>query len=528
MTALANISIADLRRRKMAAERLLHIRDAEKNLLPYVKFTMPIPRFINDSSRSVYEVSRHHEVIARALEGLDDGTYKNLIIITAPRHGKTEVAARRFIPWFCGRNPGKSIIFSSYNDEVAEDVGGKVMEVLDSPQHAQVFPNLFARPGQKAKDHLGLSTGGDIFFVGRGGSLTSRGGDGLLLDDPFKDDAEAGSKLMRDKAWSWFNQTFLTRRMDGNSWVIIINTRWNEDDIVGRLTDPKNEYYSELEAKQWHIIDLPALAIVSDDPLGRQPGEALWPDRFNRSFLLRVRERDAQGFQCLYQGRPAPEDGLFFLAQDLKQYSRGDRPPNEEMSIYMACDYAVATEQHNDRSVILVVGVDDHGRIWVFEDSFVGRVPSDRAVEITIGLIKKFKPQFLWGEKGQISKSLGPFLRARMREERAYTALIDLTSARDKKTKAQAIKGRSSQGLLRLPRFAAWTGEVMEELLSFPRGRHDDFVDALSFIGLGLDVIAPGQGSIAANETQAPDSFGYMVARSNELRRAQGGKRRYW
>ncbi len=528
MNAFANITLAELRRRKMAAQRVMHIQDAEKNLLPYVKFTMPIPRFIDDSSKSVYEAARHHEVIALALEGLENGTYKNLIINCPPRHGKSELSSRKFIPWFCGRNPGKSIVFASYSDEIAEDFGSDVMEVMDSPQHAQVFPNLFARPGQKAKDHIGLSTGGDMFFVGRGGSLTSRGGDGLVLDDPFKDDSEAGSKLMRDKAWSWFNKTFLTRRMYDDSWVCVIQTRWHEDDITGRLTDPKNEWYSERQAKQWHIIDLPALAVETDDPLGRQPGEALWPARFNRRYLLDAKEADAQGFQSLYQGRPAPDDGLFFLASDLKQYSRGDRPPNEELTIYMAADYAVATDQHNDRSVILVVGVDNIGRIWVFEDSFIGRVPSDRAVEITVGLIKKFRPQFLWGEKGQISKSLGPFMRARMREERAYTTLVDLTSARDKKTKAQAIKGRSSQGLLRLPRYAPWTGEVMEELLSFPKGRHDDFVDALSFIGLGLDVIAPGQGAIAEAETEAPGSYGYMMARSNELRRARGRERRYW
>jgi hypothetical protein len=148
-----------------------------------------------------------------------------------------------------------------------------------------------------------------IFCVGRGSAITGRGAHLILLDDPIKDRKEADSLLIRDGLWNWYNQVLRTRLMNRTGTIVLINTRWSEDDLSGRLVDPLNPHYSIEEARLWRSIDLPALA-DDDDVLGRQPGEPLWPERFDAEYLKQIRASDPRGFQALYQGKPSPREGF--------------------------------------------------------------------------------------------------------------------------------------------------------------------------------------------------------------------------
>src|SRR4029077_2720962 len=212
-----------------------------------------------------------------ALEAVERGDIRRLIINCPPRHGKSELATRLFPAWFISKNPGHSVISACYNEKFSWDFGREVKAILEDGIYQQIFPQV--RVTTASVDRIATESGSKVFFTGRGGSITGRGSIGLVLADPIKDRVEADSPTTREKVWTWYTQVVRTRLLTSKGWIIIIQTRWHEDDLVGRITDPTNPNYSATEAKKWRIIDLPARA-RDDDPIGRKPGEALWPARF--------------------------------------------------------------------------------------------------------------------------------------------------------------------------------------------------------------------------------------------------------
>lgn len=474
-------------RQLMAAKRMLKVRQAQDSLMDFTQLSMPSPQEPDDPDASRYIVARHHHAIANALEKVESGEILRLVITVPPRHGKSELASKRFPAWFVGRDPYRHIIVSSYNDSMAAEFGSGVRDIMQSPMYAQVFPNSQLKKGAASVDRLQTTEGGILHFVGTGSSLTGRGGDLLLLDDPIKNREEADSKAFRDKQWAWFADVFMSRLMDHMGRVIIIMTRWHEDDLVGRLTDSENSYYDYEIAKHWNILHLPALA-EEDDPLGREKDEPLWPERITYSHLDQMRRLNSRGFAALYQGRPAPEDGDFIRREDIKTYkSPADLPSN--LRIYMSGDFAVSTEQDRDKTCLMVVGVDENEHIWVLPETWWQRQRTDMVVEASLGIMATKHPLYFWAERGHISRSIGPFLRKRMMESNVYCTIDEITPIKDKVTRAQAIAARMSMGMVHFPEFAPWWSDARHEMLTFPNSKHDDFVDALAYIGLGLQKI---------------------------------------
>lgn len=505
-------------RREMIVRRLIAAHDAQSSLLAYTRMTMPDFTRPGDVRYSRYHVGRHHQIIAQALEDIvnalkaQSGRGKRIIINCGPRHGKTELASNRFIAWFSGLFPHLSLIFGTYNDTFAGDRGRAVRDILQSPEHKLVFPDYELKEGSASAQRLETKEGGLLTFVGRGGSITGRGGHGIVIDDPIKDRQEADSKLIRDQLWTWFTQVIGTRLMTIDSFILLIQTRWHEDDLVGRLTDPTNPFYDPDEAKNWIVIDLPAIAL-DNDVLNRQPGEALWPERFDTEFLLAQQRLDPRGFQALYQGRPSSAQGAFFQADDLLTYMPDQLP--KELRFYAASDHAVSTAQGRDKTALLVVGVDQNDNIYVMPDCFWKKAPSDQTVERMIDLMDKYKPLFWWAERGQISKAIGPFLRKRMHERGVYASIVELTPAVDKQTRAQSIQGRTAMHKVYFPAKATWWPDARDQLLKFPYGAHDDFVDALAYIGLGMSAQTPANMVRAAKRVP---KFGTLRWVKNETK----------
>lgn len=501
--------------------RLLDCMDARDDILAYAQLTMPHPKFPLDRSQSKYRVARHHEVMAAAVHAMERGEFKNLIINMPPRHGKTELATKRHIAWYVGRHPDKSVIVGTYSETSATDYGRAIRTILQHPAHAQAFPESQIKARNEASDRLEMTAGGVLAFVGRGGAATGRGGDLIVVDDPIKDNKEAQSQAIRDQLWTWFTRVILSRRMDANARVLVIQTRWHEDDLVGRLTDPSNPHFDEEEARDWKIIDLPALAVDDQDPMGRKKGEALWPERFPAPWLQKFQRRDPVGFGALYQCRPAPEDGAFFMADHLMTYKRNELP--DQLRKYCASDHAVGVNQKNDSTCVMPAGVDPNNDIYILPDLVWGRYPTDRAVEAMLRVIRDHRPLFWWAEKGQITKSIGPFFRKRMLEEQLFASIIEVHPAADKQTRAQSIQARMAYGRVRFPEFAPWWPQAREQLLKFPYGAHDDFVDALALLGLGLvsqvgAYAGKGQHDYLKDRSR---TFGEMFKRSNQARREE-------
>ena len=293
----------DIARYEATLKRLIAITEAETSMLAFTRLMMPSPRWPDDPDHSRYETQRFHEVICAALEELAAGRMRRLIINVPPRHGKTQLASKMFIAWFAGLHPELSTIFGTYNEKFSQDIGRAVRDILLSPPYAQVFPNTQLKIDSKASDRLETTAGGILAFVGRGGTTTGRGGDLLVIDDPIKDRQEADSPTIRDTLWTWFTQVIASRLMDETGRIMLIQTRWHQDDLIGRLTDPHNSYYDPEEAAEWHIIDLPALAFDDGkDPLRREVDEPLWPGRFGKDYLLALRRRDHRGFSRALPG----------------------------------------------------------------------------------------------------------------------------------------------------------------------------------------------------------------------------------
>ena len=494
-------ALADRKRRLLAAERTQALIQAADSLVRFTELTMPLSSDPENVKLSKYTPKRHHKALAAALEELFKGRWLRLIVTMPPRHGKSELVSKRFPSWVLGKRPDWEIIQATYNEEFALDFGRKVREIVREPVYKQIFPDTKLKIGTQAAERFETTENGGAAFAGVGGSITGRGADILIGDDLIKDRDAAESLNARNKAWSWFWDVFMSRMKDESGRVALVMTRWHEDDIIGRLIDPKNEHYNKAEAAKWRIIELPAIALA-DDALGREPGEVLWPERYGVEYFESIKRVSPRTFNSLYQGRPTPEDGDFFKASMLVEYDKEDLPPLEQLRIYAASDHAVSIKQGGDFTCLMPVGVDNEDNIWVLPDVVWRRMQSDVTVEAMLDIIERDKPLTWWAEDDHINKSIGPFLYKRMEERKIYCFIVPVHPARDKETRAQAIRARMAMQKVRFPKFAPWWADAKNQLLGFPNMRHDDFVDPLAHLGRQLQSLVRGKGAPPPREIE--------------------------
>jgi predicted phage terminase large subunit-like protein len=474
----------------MSAARALTAEDyAFSRLLSYIAYQWP-----------GYRDAEHHRLICRKLEAVERGEIKRLIISVPPRHGKSLIASTYFPAWYLGRNPDKYIITATYGQDLADDFGRQVKNQIADEAFAGIFPGValandsrssrrFAVDGQAGGIEQATNRQGAYYAVGVGGPLTGRGAHVLIVDDPVRNREDADSDTIRRKIKDWFTSTAFTRLMPGGA-VIVIQTRWHEDDLTGWLL-------SEHAAEGWDVIHLPALA-EENDALGREPGEALWPEQYDAEELANIRRLvGPRDWSALYQQRPAPDTGNYFKREWVIPVDT--IPPREEMAIYGGSDYAV-TADGGDYTVHAVVGVAHDGRMYLL-DLWRKQASSDVWVDAFCALVRKWKPIGWAEETGQIKSGVGPFLIKRMLETGSYTVREQFPTRGDKAVRAQSIRGRMAMQGLHVPRDAEWVADFIPELMSFPVGVHDDQVDALGLVGQLMDRIGMGDAPKNAQPT---------------------------
>ena len=441
---------------QVAASELLERRRARAGLLAFAGYT-----------NGAYRPAPHHRLIADKLEAVERGETKRLMICMPPRHGKSELASRRFPAWYLGRNSNRQIIAASYNSDLANDFGREVRNIVAGMEFQTLFQVDLA-PDSKAANRWHTDKGGMYVAAGVGTAITGRGADILLIDDPFKDRAEADSELQRRSVWDWYTSTAYTRLMPGGA-VIVINTRWHDDDLSGRLLLAQED-----GGDKWDVLSLPALS----------GGEALWPDWYPVERLEQIRSvLPARDWNALYQQNPIPDDGDYFKTAWFAEY---DSPP-KALRIYGASDYAV-TDGAGDYTAHGVFGVDTVGNLYVL-DWWRGQTSADVWIDSFCDLVGKHEPLCWFGEAGPIRRAVEPFMRKRMLERNAMCRVEWLPSIHDKPTRARSFQAMASMGKVFLPAKADWLGDVTNELLRFPAGKHDDSVDVCSLIGRGLQFI---------------------------------------
>lgn len=438
-------------------KRELEARQARKSLLAFTEFTNP-----------QYQRARHHELIAAKLEAVERGEIDRLMIFMPPRHGKSELASKRFPAWCLGRKPTRQIIAASYNSDLANDFGRNVRNIVAEPEFGQVFPSVTLAPDSQAANRMNTNKGGAYVAAGVGTAVTGRGAHIALIDDPFKDREEADSERRRDVVWDWYRSTLFTRLMPGGA-VVVILTRWHEDDLAGRLLEQEGD---KKDGGQWDVLSMPAI---------NEQGQALWPEWYDIPALERIKATiGPREWSALYQQRPQPDEGTFFK----REWFKTSGPLPSEMRFYGTSDYAV-TDGGGDFTVHRVWGIDRAGDVHRVA-GWRGQTASDEWIERKLDLVAKWKPLCWFGEGGVIQKAIEPMLRRRMRERNVHCRLEWLPSVADKPTRARSFQAMAATG-----RVYFEPGADISEFLVFPAGKNDDDVDTASLIGRAIDQAHP-------------------------------------
>jgi len=426
---------------------------ARRSLLRFTEYTNPL-----------YQRAAHHELIAQRLEAVERGDIDRLMIFMPPRHGKSELASKRFPAWCLGRQPKRQIIAASYNSDLANDFGRNVRNLVAEPEFGEVFPGVTLAPDSQAANRMNTNHGGTYVAAGVGTAVTGRGAHIALIDDPFKDREEADSERRRELVWNWYRSTLYTRLMPGGA-IVLIQTRWHEDDLAGRLL--------EQEPDQWEVLELPAL---------HPERGALWPEWYPVEALERIRDTvGPREWSALYQQQPQPDEGTFFKREWFNAWNPADR---HTLRYYGSSDYAV-TDGGGDFTVHTVWGVDSEGDLYRVAQ-WKGQTASDEWIEQKLDLIAKYKPLCWFGEGGVIQKAVEPMLRRRMRERNVHCRLEWLPSVADKPTRARSFQAMAATGRVHFEQNAD-----LSEFLVFPAGKHDDEVDTASLIGRAIDQAHP-------------------------------------
>lgn len=518
---------------KAVVEQKKVLLSARDDILSFAHAMLPHRDYPKDPRYSKYEPAAHHKIIADALMRVESGHEQRLVITMPPRHGKSELITRLFPPFFVGRDPTREVILAGYNQTFAEkSFGKKIQAMMESDRYKAIFPDATFDGGSRAVDMMMLSEGGQIACAGRGGTMTGLGAHLLVIDDPVKNKAEAESEVMRDDCWDWFTTTAYSRLYGGGACVIVM-TRWNEDDIVGRLTNPNHPKYDPDIGAGWTVLHFPAIFTKEYEDLGKvlgkKVGDTLWPEHnFDIKYFDQRRKLDPASFQALYQGNPSPLDGDLFKAEWLAEYTDDEMPPLDKLSIYGASDHGVTLKRRSDPSVIGCVGVDDDYNIWVLPDLVWRRLETDKIVDEMLAKMKTYRPFVWWMENENIAKAFGPFLMKRMMEEQVFTLLEGRTPSKDKVTRSQAVRGIMARRKVKFPKNAWWWQAARRQMLTFPNGTAFDFVDFISWIGIGIQDIVPGE-DMRARQTppeEIPGTLAWLKAETaakeaNDARRAR-------
>jgi predicted phage terminase large subunit-like protein len=429
------------------------------------------------------------DTVVRLVEGRltkADGTpYRKLAVAMPPRHGKSEMISRYTPAWFVTRYPDFKVLSTSYEGEFAATWGRKARELVEA--HPELGVKVSSASKAAAQWELAGRKGG-MNTAGAGGPITGKGGQLLIIDDPVKNAADAASELMRERTWDWYRSVFVNRGEPGlpagGPCIIVLQTRWHEDDLMGRLLRE--------EPDDWFLLSLPALAGPAD-PLGRLPGEPLWPERYDLAALEELRKSSGPYvWASLFQQSPSIEGGGLFRVDALRyqQTSHTEKgsfvrliqpegPPKvvpwSQLGRFMVVDLAASLRTTADYSVYAHFGVTPDKDL-VLLDVFRARIEGAEHMQTLERLYNAWKPRFCGIERATYGLSL---IQTAARTGRI--PIRELKPDFDKVSRAYAAGALAEAGKLYLPKDAPWLSDWVSELVGFPNATHDDCVDVTAY-----------------------------------------------
>lgn len=450
-------------------------------------------------------LAAHHALLCEKLQGIEDGSIPNLMVLMPPGSAKSTYTDVVFVPWFMAKKPRRNVILASYASDIAKKQGRRARQLIQS----RSFLNLMGeslKDDQKAADEWALSNGSEYMAGGLLSGLTGNRAALGILDDPIRGREAAESETIRNKTWDAYLDDFCSRLIPGAPQVMIL-TRWHEQDPAGRILpegwDGESGWFDGRDGRKWYVICLPALADRVDDPLGRKIGETLWPEWFSNSHWEPFR-RNARTWASLYQQKPTAQEGTFFKREWFRRYRKGSEP--KQLHKYISSDHAPAGKENSDFTCVRVWGVDPAGDLYMLDgfrhqetlDKSADRIVGNKEEGIT-GLIQRYKPFAWFPEDDNNWKSAAGFITRMMRKEGVFCRVEPISPhGSDKEVKAQPFQAMASQGVVWIPE-GPEGDEVIEQYIKFPAGANDDEVDAGAIIGRAIDMAHP---AIAAKPEQ--------------------------
>ena len=442
---------------KMAADYMesLGREKAQDNFMDFVHAMWP--GFINGA---------HHKVMAKKFQEIAEGKCKRLIINMPPRHTKSEFASYMLPAWFLGKFPDKKIIQCSNTAELAVGFGRKVRNLVGSDAYHKVFPEVGLKADSKAAGRWDTNKGGTYFAIGVGGTVTGKGADLLIIDDPHSEQEAAiasSNPEVYDKVYEWYSSGPRQRLQPGGA-IVVVMTRWSLRDLTGRILKSS----IERDGDEWEVINFPAI-LPSDKPL--------WPAFWPLPELLALKEELPVGkWNAQYQQSPTSEEGAL-VKRDWWQKWEGDRAPPCEF-IIQSWDTAFTKNERSDYSACTTWGVfykdeDQRDPHIILLDAYKERLEFPELKEQAFRMYKEWEPDAFIVE----AKAAGSPLIFELRRMGIPVSEFTPTRGNDKIARLNSVTDLFASGKVWAPG-TRWADEVIEQMASFPNSDHDDLVDS--------------------------------------------------
>ncbi len=445
-----------------------------------------------------FKINWHHKVIADALERVERGELKRLMIFLPPRHSKSEMVSINFPTWVLGRDKDKSIMEASYSADLAAEFGRQARNIVDSREYRNIFDTTLAEDSQ-SKSTWSTNGRGRYNALGVGGAATGKGADILIIDDPIKNRKDADSFLIRENIYKWYQSTARTR-LSPTGAVILVVTRWHDDDLAGRLL-------LEESGKDWEVISLPAIA--EEDEEYRNKGEALWSDQFGIENLLKTRsEVGTYEWSSLYQQNPLNAESQEFK-RPMYKYISAQEVREKRTNCFITIDPAVKEKDSADYTGICINKVDIDNNWYVKSKGL--KVNSAKLIDEIFNLWSIEQPESIGIEETTYYDAVYPFLRLEMIKRNVFPVIYPLKHhGVNKELRIRGLIPRYEAG--KIFHIIGECDKLEEEQLRFPKGKNDDELDAEAY--QEQIVITPvkelTRNEQALNDMQVDQKTGYL------------------
>lgn len=492
-----------------AAKTLLKWERMKESLVGYAEsIVIPGAPISDDEDEAIFQpvgsgIALHHRVMMEKIEKCMTTPYGRLMVFAPPGSAKSTFVTVVGGTWFLGNNPGAELILTSHGTELAKKHGRKARSIVRQPIYRGCFETELSKE-TGAAELWSLTNGSEYKSGGILSGITGNRASGIIIDDPVRGREEARSSGVKRKIREAFDDDLMTRLKPG-AWMIIVQTRWEVDDLAGGLLP--EDYAGQSgpvlcqDGQVWEILNIPAECEFEDDPLGRPigdgnggvPGSMLWPDYFPPQHWAQHRKNERK-WAALYQQRPRIEADREFSREWVKWYEPGDHP--KYLMKYHAGDWAVTESQKADFTELGVAGVDDRGHLWLL-DWWSGQVDPEEGIRNQLRLVDKWGVRVGYGEVGVIRNAIEPLLKRMKRERRGQKGCNHSPTLRmeylphigDKVAKFQSFKGMAQGGMVHIPS-CEWGERVVRMLEQFPDPRvHDDVPDTCGLFGRAVDAM---------------------------------------